>query len=195
MTPPPPVRTLVLPRHSMRQCSGPRSHSTPARLRPEAALRRMVVPNAQPPRPPGQRASTRSALATSLGCGRRNRRCLGIAPSRGDTSYWPAAARPQGQPAGSWLSSSVPPSKARMTGQWQVIGSAWIPLRSMVNIDHLYVPDWSLRTDAKIIRTHRKPYAQTRRLAGIPVVSHSAVRAPGWAACLEDPAKDLRMGS
>jgi exopolysaccharide biosynthesis polyprenyl glycosylphosphotransferase len=38
-----------------------------------------------------------------------------------------------------------------MTGPWQVLGSARIPLREMVSIDYLYVANWSLWEDIKIL--------------------------------------------
>lgn len=38
-----------------------------------------------------------------------------------------------------------------MTGHWQVLGSARIPLREMVKIDYLYVANWSLWQDVKIL--------------------------------------------
>jgi exopolysaccharide biosynthesis polyprenyl glycosylphosphotransferase len=38
-----------------------------------------------------------------------------------------------------------------MTGHWQVLGSARIPLRDMVTIDYLYVANWSLWADTKIL--------------------------------------------
>jgi exopolysaccharide biosynthesis polyprenyl glycosylphosphotransferase len=38
-----------------------------------------------------------------------------------------------------------------MTGPWQVAGSARIPLREMQSIDYLYVADWSLWGDVKIL--------------------------------------------
>jgi exopolysaccharide biosynthesis polyprenyl glycosylphosphotransferase len=38
-----------------------------------------------------------------------------------------------------------------MTGPWQVLGSARIPLREMVTIDYLYVGNWSLWGDVKIL--------------------------------------------
>ncbi len=38
-----------------------------------------------------------------------------------------------------------------MTGPWQVAGSARIPLREMVTIDYLYVANWSLWGDLKIL--------------------------------------------
>jgi exopolysaccharide biosynthesis polyprenyl glycosylphosphotransferase len=41
-----------------------------------------------------------------------------------------------------------------MTGHWQILGSARIPLHEMVKIDYLYVTNWSLWNDIKImIRT------------------------------------------
>jgi exopolysaccharide biosynthesis polyprenyl glycosylphosphotransferase len=38
-----------------------------------------------------------------------------------------------------------------MTGPWQVLGAARIPLREMVTIDYLYVTNWSLWGDIKIL--------------------------------------------
>jgi exopolysaccharide biosynthesis polyprenyl glycosylphosphotransferase len=38
-----------------------------------------------------------------------------------------------------------------MTGPWQVLGSARIPMREMVTIDYLYVANWSLWADTKIM--------------------------------------------
>jgi lipopolysaccharide/colanic/teichoic acid biosynthesis glycosyltransferase len=38
-----------------------------------------------------------------------------------------------------------------MTGHWQILGPARVPLREMVAIDYLYVANWSLWNDAKIL--------------------------------------------
>ena len=38
-----------------------------------------------------------------------------------------------------------------MTGQWQISGSARIPLEDMVKLDHLYVSNWTLWGDVKIL--------------------------------------------
>jgi exopolysaccharide biosynthesis polyprenyl glycosylphosphotransferase len=38
-----------------------------------------------------------------------------------------------------------------MTGRWQVLGSARIPLLEMVKLDYLYAPNWSLWVDVKIL--------------------------------------------
>jgi exopolysaccharide biosynthesis polyprenyl glycosylphosphotransferase len=38
-----------------------------------------------------------------------------------------------------------------MTGRWQVLGSARIPLREMVKLDYLYAANWSLWLDVKIL--------------------------------------------
>ena len=38
-----------------------------------------------------------------------------------------------------------------MTGHWQILGSARIPLHEMVKIDYLYVTNWSLWNDLKIL--------------------------------------------
>lgn len=39
-----------------------------------------------------------------------------------------------------------------MTGQWQISGSARVPLEDMVKRDHLYVSNWMLWGDMKILR-------------------------------------------
>jgi lipopolysaccharide/colanic/teichoic acid biosynthesis glycosyltransferase len=38
-----------------------------------------------------------------------------------------------------------------MTGPWQILGPMRVPLREMVAIDYLYVANWSLWTDMKIL--------------------------------------------
>jgi lipopolysaccharide/colanic/teichoic acid biosynthesis glycosyltransferase len=38
-----------------------------------------------------------------------------------------------------------------MTGDWQVFGAARIPLHEMVTIDYLYVSNWSLWADIRIM--------------------------------------------
>jgi exopolysaccharide biosynthesis polyprenyl glycosylphosphotransferase len=38
-----------------------------------------------------------------------------------------------------------------MTGDWQILGSSRIPMHEMVGIDYLYVANWSLWTDVKIL--------------------------------------------
>jgi exopolysaccharide biosynthesis polyprenyl glycosylphosphotransferase len=38
-----------------------------------------------------------------------------------------------------------------MTGDWQILGSARIPLQEMVKIDYLYVANWSFWGDVKIL--------------------------------------------
>jgi lipopolysaccharide/colanic/teichoic acid biosynthesis glycosyltransferase len=38
-----------------------------------------------------------------------------------------------------------------MTGRWQVLGSARIPLHEMVKLDYLYAANWSLWLDVKIM--------------------------------------------
>jgi lipopolysaccharide/colanic/teichoic acid biosynthesis glycosyltransferase len=38
-----------------------------------------------------------------------------------------------------------------MTGPWQVLGSTRVPLDEMVGIDYLYVANWSLWLDVKIL--------------------------------------------
>jgi exopolysaccharide biosynthesis polyprenyl glycosylphosphotransferase len=41
--------------------------------------------------------------------------------------------------------------KPGMTGHWQVLGSARIPIEEMVAIDYLYTANWSLWTDVKLL--------------------------------------------
>jgi exopolysaccharide biosynthesis polyprenyl glycosylphosphotransferase len=49
-----------------------------------------------------------------------------------------------------------------MTGRWQILGSARVPLAEMVKLDYLYVTGWSLWSDVKILfRT--VPYMLARR--------------------------------
>ncbi len=38
-----------------------------------------------------------------------------------------------------------------MTGPWQISGSARVPLEDMIKLDHLYVSNWTLWSDIKII--------------------------------------------
>jgi lipopolysaccharide/colanic/teichoic acid biosynthesis glycosyltransferase len=38
-----------------------------------------------------------------------------------------------------------------MTGHWQILGPTRVPLAEMVAMDYLYVANWSLWTDAKIL--------------------------------------------
>jgi exopolysaccharide biosynthesis polyprenyl glycosylphosphotransferase len=49
-----------------------------------------------------------------------------------------------------------------MTGHWQILGSGRIPLHEMVGIDYLYVANWSLWTDLKIL-LRTVPYMLARR--------------------------------
>jgi len=49
-----------------------------------------------------------------------------------------------------------------MTGRWQVLGSARVPLQEMVQLDYQYVANWSLWGDVKImLRT--LPFVLARR--------------------------------
>ena len=48
-----------------------------------------------------------------------------------------------------------------MTGPWQVLGMR-VPMREMVGIDYLYVANWSLWLDVKILlRTIRQVVRRT----------------------------------
>jgi exopolysaccharide biosynthesis polyprenyl glycosylphosphotransferase len=49
-----------------------------------------------------------------------------------------------------------------MTGHWQILGSARVPLPEMVKIDYLYVAGWSLWSDLKIL-LRTVPYMLARR--------------------------------
>ena len=49
-----------------------------------------------------------------------------------------------------------------MTGQWQISGSARVPLEDMVKLDHLYVSNWTLWGDLKIL-LRTVPYVASRR--------------------------------
>jgi exopolysaccharide biosynthesis polyprenyl glycosylphosphotransferase len=49
-----------------------------------------------------------------------------------------------------------------MTGHWQILGSARIPLEDMLRIDYLYVTNWSLWLDVKIL-LRTIPYVLTRQ--------------------------------
>lgn len=49
-----------------------------------------------------------------------------------------------------------------MTGHWQILGSSRIPMEEMVGIDYLYVANWSLWTDLKIL-LRTVPYVLSRR--------------------------------
>jgi len=52
--------------------------------------------------------------------------------------------------------------KPGMTGHWQILGSSRIPMAEMVNIDYLYVANWSLWGDLKILM-RTIPYMLSRR--------------------------------
>jgi exopolysaccharide biosynthesis polyprenyl glycosylphosphotransferase len=49
-----------------------------------------------------------------------------------------------------------------MTGHWQIMGSARVPMHEMVKIDYLYVTTWSLFEDIKIL-ARTVPYMLSRR--------------------------------
>ena len=49
-----------------------------------------------------------------------------------------------------------------MTGAWQLLGSSRIPLQEMVKIDYLYIANWSLWADVKIL-LRTIPYVLARR--------------------------------
>jgi exopolysaccharide biosynthesis polyprenyl glycosylphosphotransferase len=49
-----------------------------------------------------------------------------------------------------------------MTGPWQILGSARVPLAEMIKLDYLYVTGWSLWSDVKIL-LRTVPYVLARR--------------------------------
>jgi exopolysaccharide biosynthesis polyprenyl glycosylphosphotransferase len=49
-----------------------------------------------------------------------------------------------------------------MTGRWQILGSARVPLWEMIKLDYLYVTGWSLWSDVKIL-LRTVPYVLGRR--------------------------------
>lgn len=49
-----------------------------------------------------------------------------------------------------------------MTGPWQVLGPARVPLDDMIRIDYLYVANWSPWGDIKIV-LQTIPYVLARR--------------------------------
>ncbi len=49
-----------------------------------------------------------------------------------------------------------------MTGQWQIAGSSRIPLEDMIKLDHLYVSNWTIWGDVKIL-LRTVPYILARR--------------------------------
>ena len=49
-----------------------------------------------------------------------------------------------------------------MTGHWQIAGSSRVPLSEMVKLDYLYVANWSLWTDLKILM-RTSAYVTARR--------------------------------
>ena len=59
-----------------------------------------------------------------------------------------------------------------MTGDWQVMGAARIPLQEMVAIDYLYVANWSLWSDMKcLLRTVPYMMRRARALTLSPLIS------------------------
>ena len=49
-----------------------------------------------------------------------------------------------------------------MTGPWQVLGSSRIPLAEMVSLDYVYVTNWSLWMDVKLL-LRTLPHVLARR--------------------------------
>jgi lipopolysaccharide/colanic/teichoic acid biosynthesis glycosyltransferase len=49
-----------------------------------------------------------------------------------------------------------------MTGRWQILGSARVPMSEMIKLDYLYVTGWSLWSDVKIL-LRTVPYVLARR--------------------------------
>ena len=56
-----------------------------------------------------------------------------------------------------------------VTGLWQVLGRSDIPFREMITLDYLYVTNWSLWGDVKLLaRTVPRVLQKTRRLLDDP---------------------------
>ena len=49
-----------------------------------------------------------------------------------------------------------------MTGPWQILGSTRVPMDEMVGIDYLYVANWSLWEDVKLL-LRTVPHVLARR--------------------------------
>jgi len=49
-----------------------------------------------------------------------------------------------------------------LTGHWQILGPARVPLGETAAIDYVYVANWSLRKDVKIL-LRTAPHALGRR--------------------------------
>ncbi len=61
-----------------------------------------------------------------------------------------------------------------ITGHWQILGPATVSLREMVAMDYLYVANWSLWTDVKILlRTSRTSFAVAVSEASISPIAAS----------------------
>ncbi len=57
--------------------------------------------------------------------------------------------------------------KPGITGLWQVLGASDIPFDEMTKLDYLYVTNWSLREDLRLVMlTLRALTARARRLLG-----------------------------
>jgi lipopolysaccharide/colanic/teichoic acid biosynthesis glycosyltransferase len=56
--------------------------------------------------------------------------------------------------------------KPGITGPWQVMGRTEIPFEEMVRLDYLYVTDWSLLNDSKLILKTLPAIVRTRMGAG-----------------------------
>ena len=65
-----------------------------------------------------------------------------------------------------------------MTGHWQLLASTRVPMQEMVAIDYLYVANWSLWTDIKVLlRTVRLVVSATAvALTAAQVHGHHANR-------------------
>ena len=74
-----------------------------------------------------------------------------------------------------------------LTGLWQAHGRSDIPFEQMVNLDYLYVTNWSLWLDVKLLMRRFGGLARQRRLL-IPVVDwHGAARRSGGRVSSDSP--------
>ncbi len=76
-----------------------------------------------------------------------------------------------------------------MTGPWQILG-ARVPMQEMVGIDYLYVANWSLWLDFKVLLRTVRHVARTRQRLG-----HAAHKVGGAVSHATAPRPRHRSGS
>ena len=98
--------------------------------------------------------TTRASPASAGSCARTSLdelpQLFNVAARRDEPGRPAAAGRRRGPAIEGWHRRRLHLTPG-MTGPWQILGSARIPLREMVAIDYLYVANWSLWSDLKIL--------------------------------------------